>query len=339
VDLIWSFSFRRKLAKVIKEFKPDIVHFHKIYPLPSFGVFHLIKEFGCATVFTLHDYRFLCIEGGFARGTQPCFKCLNGSPFSGVIYRCVQGSILKSLIMYGVNQFLVKSGIGLNWIDQYIAVSPFVKNIHSSLNIDLDHIKVVGNPVVTRTYVNNYPKMNIVFLGRLSKEKGFDLFLKLPSFLDQFRFSVVGGGGNLESQMETLDSAVDWKENLSSSESLDFLQNQASLVVVPSVAAESFCLVAYEAMGMGIPIVSSSNGNLSNLVDDSGGGVVVFKHSAHDYVKAILSVYKNETIYETYSRSGHQYVTQHYNSEKIAEQHEIIYKQCLALSNKRVENY
>ena len=66
--LIWSFSNYFKVIKLIEKHNPDIIHFHTIVPYLSLSVLYAAKnEKKVKTVQTLHNGRWLCIEGGYFR--------------------------------------------------------------------------------------------------------------------------------------------------------------------------------------------------------------------------------------------------------------------------------
>lgn len=59
-------NVEKAFGELLNEFNPDIVHFHHLHSL-SYGCVRMSREFGAATVFTLHDYWLTCPRGGGQR--------------------------------------------------------------------------------------------------------------------------------------------------------------------------------------------------------------------------------------------------------------------------------
>ena len=65
-----------KIVALIKEHKPDIVHFHTVVPYLSFSVIAASYIMGAPIVQTLHNGRWLCLEGGLFRNNTFCLPAL-----------------------------------------------------------------------------------------------------------------------------------------------------------------------------------------------------------------------------------------------------------------------
>ena len=65
----------RALKKKIREFRPDVVHFHNTFPLISPLAILAAKRSGAKVVMTLHNYRMVCAAGIPMRGGKVCREC------------------------------------------------------------------------------------------------------------------------------------------------------------------------------------------------------------------------------------------------------------------------
>ena len=127
VNIFWSYASYQNTKKLIEKYQPDIVHFHGILPLLTPSVFHACKKKGIPVVQTLHNFRWVCIEGGLFRDNRYCESCIKNSGWQGLYYRCCRGSRPISFILWLVNLFYKNTGLLYSWVDQFIAVSQFVK--------------------------------------------------------------------------------------------------------------------------------------------------------------------------------------------------------------------
>ena len=57
VEVTYSSRSRRRVAKEIAAFKPDVVHVHNFFPLFSPSVYYACRDAGVPVVQTLHNYR------------------------------------------------------------------------------------------------------------------------------------------------------------------------------------------------------------------------------------------------------------------------------------------
>ena len=58
--VLYSFEAKRKFSKLIKKFKPDIIHIHNIYHQISPSILPVAKKYNIPVVMHLHDYKLIC---------------------------------------------------------------------------------------------------------------------------------------------------------------------------------------------------------------------------------------------------------------------------------------
>lgn len=158
---------------------------------------------------------------------------------------------------------------GLMASDAVIAVSEFTKRLLvEKYHIDPNKIHVVHNGVDKHTYqptahfAGNRPV--IVFMGRLTQQKGADYFLRLAKsvmFLIPDVLFVVAGSGDqyhyllLKNAEQHLSAHVLFTGFLRDKQR-EMLLNRASVFVMPSLS-EPFGLVALEAAQRNTPVIVS----------------------------------------------------------------------------------
>ena len=60
---IYSLSGRRMMRKALRDFRPDVVNIHNLYPFISPAVLPLCRKAGVPVVMTVHNYRLVCPTG------------------------------------------------------------------------------------------------------------------------------------------------------------------------------------------------------------------------------------------------------------------------------------
>src|SRR5215469_4862565 len=76
IGLTWAPQSLREMKALIAREKPDIAHFHNIFPLISPAAYYACTQAGVPVVQTLHNYRLLCPAATFLHQGRVCEDCL-----------------------------------------------------------------------------------------------------------------------------------------------------------------------------------------------------------------------------------------------------------------------
>ncbi|MBA2406075.1 MAG: glycosyltransferase [Bdellovibrionales bacterium] len=161
-----------------------------------------------------------------------------------------------------------------------IAVSQDMKIQLTQAGIASNKIKVVENfmtsKVIPRSRTDSVP-LKLLFVGRLSPEKGCSVLIDAMAKLERgaFKLTVLGQGiefSNLQKQMQEQNLAGDvtfvgFKQNVNEYMAL------CDVIVMPSFR-EGQPLTLIEACCMGIPVVASNVGGIPELVKEENGYLV-----------------------------------------------------------------
>ena len=277
--LIWSFSSYKKVNSAIDRYKPDIVHFHSIVPYLSFSVIVACKVEGIPIVQTLHNGRWLCLEGGYFRNNTFCADCVGTYGWLGVKRGCGHGKAI-SLVLFMNNFIARKFGFLFKYVNRFIAVSDFVREQHIKSSFPLNKITVRNNGFndSSESGINEswLYREGLVYAGRLSVAKGSKVLEHLIKNLD-CKISIVGNGSELNSLKQFCSyhqfDHVEFFGKLDNKATLDVIK-KAVVSVVPSQCGDSYPTVALESLSVGTPIVSSNLGGLPDLINSSLGGEI-----------------------------------------------------------------
>ncbi len=141
----------------------------------------------------------------------------------------------------------------------------------------------------------NEPRL--LCLGRVSKEKGFDLALSaFGSLIKDFpnlRLDIAGDGPErreleLQAAKLGLSQVIQFVGGVDP-ERVPSLMNTATLVVMPSRCEEAFGLAALEPAFMARPVVATRVGGLPEVVRDGQTGKIVNKEDTRALAEAIAS--------------------------------------------------
>ena len=274
--IIYSVEAKKKIMQVIDEFKPDIIHMNNINFQLTPSVIYGAKKRGIPVVQTVHDYQMICpnhLLYNFDKN-EICEKCLKGSYMSCVKNKCIHNSMIKSVI--GAIEARLYSLLGTyGKVDLYISPSYFLEEkLLSAKKIYKGKTKTIHNFINKNKFTceNKDCGGNIVFAGRLSKEKGVELLLKTAKLLPEHTFMVAGDGPD-RNLIENIEN-IKLVGFLSGEKLIEFIAN-ARVLIVPSIWYENCPLSILEAQCMGVPVVTMNSGGMAELIKDGVTGILV----------------------------------------------------------------
>ncbi|HVY54952.1 MAG TPA: glycosyltransferase family 4 protein, partial [Thermodesulfobacteriota bacterium] len=295
----WAYA---GLRKVIREFKPDIVHAKIILTQLSPLILPLLRD--VPSLYHVAWYRPICPTGtrmlpdGSActvRAGTPCYVngCLPLRDWAPLMiqmklfrrWRDAFGAVLA-------NSESVRDVLSQNGIDG-------VEVLHYGIQISEDGIPLFDTPTVA-------------YAGRLVREKGVDIliraFASITAELPDARLIIAGDGperGNLEALISglALSAKVIIHGHLSR-RALDDNIGPAWVQVVPSLWAEPFGITAVEAMLRGTAVVASASGGLREIVEDCKSGYLVPPGDADALSEKLLLLLGDKSLCQSIGRAG-----------------------------------
>ncbi|MDD3711060.1 MAG: glycosyltransferase [Patescibacteria group bacterium] len=295
--VLFSFEARRKFKRLVKDFKPDIIHIHNIYHQISPSILRVAKKRKIPVIMHLHDYKLLCPNYQLLANNKICYRCLGGKYYNCLQQRCFKNSFWKSFLatieMY-LHHRLLK--IYKKNIDLFIAPSQFMKDTVVKFAWPENKIKVLYNfsEKLQNDSVNNLDDCGLYF-GRLSKEKGIDILLSALNLANKkISLKIIGSGpeeSNLKKMVKDLklESRVKFlgpkfREEL-------FLEvKKAQFVFIPSIWLENMPLTLLEAMMLKKVVIASNTGGLPELVRDGQTGFLFNRGDSQDLARVIDSL-------------------------------------------------
>jgi len=303
---LYNFDANRKLAKLIKQEKPDVAHLHNIYHQLSPSIIHTLKKNKIPMVLTLHDYKVICPNYQLFNKGEICEKCKGGKYYNCFSGSCIKNSHEKSLLG-ALEAYLHRSILkSYDKIDKFIAPSNFIKNKFIEFGIDGGRIEVIENftemmPDSSAQEMEDY----LLFFGRLSKEKGVNVLLDAMNEIDDVKLKIAGDGpdkANYELKIKNykLGTRVEFVGE-KSGEELSELVRKAKAIVVPSVWYENMPMNILEAVAMGKVVIASRVGGIQEIIEDKENGFLFRMSDADDLAIKIKELPKFDL-----GKIGHQ---------------------------------
>ncbi|HZF19014.1 MAG TPA: glycosyltransferase [Burkholderiales bacterium] len=244
-------------------------------------------------------------------------------------------------------------------LDALIGCSDYIRNWFEARGLSVDRYGVIPNGVDTRLFRPLQPdagralrqKANIpvdrfvvLFVGRISPEKGPDLLAEATRWLDPSRFHLLfvgewskGDAGTsarvryarkLEELLRTVPHTI--LDTLAPA-NMHSVYGLGDLVVIPSRFEEPFSMVAIEAMACGVPVLAFRRGGMAEyLVDRENALVVDPEVSAKDLAHSIEHAAQNPTGLAGMAARARSTVERRFTWDRVVADTERLYDDLLA---------
>jgi glycosyltransferase involved in cell wall biosynthesis len=321
-----------EVRELVKRERPDIAHVHNVFPLVSPSVYHALKNAGIPVVQTIHNYRFLCPNGLFYRQGLICERCKYGNTFHAVRSRCYRQSFILSTL-YALTIALHRQCGTFGAIARFIALTGFMAGkLSESGFAPADKISILGNflpdplPQIEE-HTANPPYL--LFLGRLSPEKGLKTLLDSMVGLSGIGLKVAGDGPQAEELMafarDTGLGCVEFLGHISGYTKWKLLKG-ALATVVPSVCYEAFGLSAIESLAAGTPVVASRLGGLASIIQHGQNGLLFEAGNGEDLRNKLIWLLEHPEETLTMGRHGRADTRLLYSASRHYEELKNIYR-------------
>ena len=262
------------VLRAIEGFRPDVMHFHNVFPLLSPAAYRASHEAGVAVVQTLHNFRPICLGSLLLRDGRVCRLCVNGSSMPGILHRCYRDSVVASAAAARMVSVHRRRGTWRTDVDRYIALTEFGRTVFAEAGFPADRIEVKPNFLADSAAPSSAEaRSGVLFVGRLSPEKGVGTLVEACSQLN-CELRIVGAGPDLAVLQARAGSNVAFLGALDRASVLREMR-RARVVVAPSIWFEGFPMVLVEAFACGTPVIASRLGALAEVVEDGVTGALV----------------------------------------------------------------
>jgi glycosyltransferase involved in cell wall biosynthesis len=103
--------------------------------------------------------------------------------------------------------------------------------------------------------------------------------------------------------------------------------HELDVLSVPAVYKEPKGLFLMEAMAAGVPVVQPRIGAFPEIVEKTGGGLIVDAGDADALAGAILKLKEDPALAESLGKAAAAGVREHYTVERMADQVEAVYRE------------
>ena len=226
-----------------------------------------------------------------------------------------------------------------------------IVTIHNG--IDLEAFSTVSDPDLVRSLGVNPEQKSVLFVGRITRQKGLPYLLKAAKELPSDVQLVLAAGAadtpeilaevsELISNLQATRPGVVWINQQLSRKALVALLSSATVFACPSIY-EPLGIVNLEAMACGTPVVATATGGIPEVVSHQESGLLVPIEQLQDgsglptdeskfiadFAKSLNQLLSSSDL-ESYARAGRTRVEDYFSWTKIARETIALYQSTLA---------
>ena len=241
------------------------------------------------------------------------------------------------------------SGATKNDIERLFNVDS--KRVHVIHNgIDLDQYRKVDSNDALKRYGIDPAKPYLLFVGRITRQKGFQHLVRAIRFMDRdFQIVLCAAAPDTPELAEEMRVGVEraearrpgiiWINEMVDQQAARELYSHAAVFICPSIY-EPFGIINLEAMACETAVVASSVGGIKEVVGDGETGFLVpleqMKESpfeamepekfARDLAQRVNELMRDQQLRERFGKAGRKRVEENFSWAAIAEKTKKLYE-------------
>ncbi|MCP4689484.1 MAG: glycosyltransferase family 4 protein [Desulfobacterales bacterium] len=294
--IIYSLEAKKKISRLLDDFKPDLVHLHLFQHQISPSILPEIKKRGLPVVYTAHDLKSVCPNYKMRTRGRVCERCKPRRYYHCLFNKCVKDSYLKSML----NTVEMYAHLVMKYydaIDLFITPSRFYHDKLIEFRFDAGKVVHVPNFVDETAFAPKYSHEGyFIYLGRLSEEKGILTLVEAMREVPGGELRIIGTGP-LESEIREKIAAHGLKNvrllGFRSGDDLKKLIRDCMFSVIPSEWYENGSISLLESLAYGKPVVGADIGGIPEHLTHGEDGLVFRSRDPGDLSEKINWMLEN----------------------------------------------
>jgi glycosyltransferase involved in cell wall biosynthesis len=317
-NTLWSADSRAAVKRFVREFEPELAHFHNTFPLLSPAVYSACHRHGIPVVQTLHNYRLICPGSIMFRDGRVCSDCVHRIvAWPGVLHGCYRESRPQTAVVAAM--LALHRGLRTfhKQVDVFITLTEFARQQMVDGGLHPDRVVVKPNFVLSDPGVGDHREGFALYVGRLSEEKGIRVLCEAWRRLSPPPPLIIVGDGPLKEQVVSVARDLPSVRYLGRQDppAVMELMQSARTLIVPSLWFEGFPMVIAEAYSTGLPVIASNLGSLTSLVRHRDSGLLFEPNDAGSLVDVVEWAWSNAPALDMMSAVARSEYEQKYSAE------------------------
>lgn len=293
-----------------------VYHVHGWSKILTPGIFGALNRVSTRLVLHGHDYFNGCPNGAFFNYAREEDCVLEPLKVRCLRVQCDKSSYAQKLWRSGREGLRRKLQGGAANANRLLMIHPGQEENFLRSGWSRERLSAVRNPVspLSRERVRVEDNRGVVFIGRISAEKGADL-AALAAARAGLPITFVGDGTETD-KIRNLHPGAEFlgRQNR---EGVARALSRARVAVMPSRWAEPFGLVALEAIGSGVPVIVSDRALIASEIHEAGFGLAVNTSDVCKFAQSLASLHEGDEEMRAMSVRGHKGYLDLCNTENL----------------------
>jgi len=339
LDSIYSSAAYQRIRRAVRRHGPHLAHAHNIYHQLSPSVLVALKREGMPTLMTAHDYKLICPTYLMLSPDGYCFRCRTGRYREILRTGCARHG-RAAAVAHMAEAYLHRAWqIYSRHLDRVIAPSRFLRDRLVEAGWPEQDIRVLPNPIDLDRFSPAYgPGDYLLFVGRLSPEKGLPTLLEAAAQIPEVPLWIAGDGPERERlEQEARDRGLDkvrFLGQVPQRRVVELLRGCRALLL-PSRSPENCPLSVLEAFACGKPAVGSRLGGVPELIEPAEAGWTAQPDDPDAWSDAMAVAWQDPDACIERGRAGRRWVESHHDLDAYCRRLEGIYRELLSEGNGR----
>jgi len=320
--LVYSMASKSSASKLVKEFKPDIVHCFAVYTKLTPSVLDAFRVAGVPVVCSLNDYKHICPNYKLFHHGKVCEDCRGRNFVHAIRNRCAHDSLLystASAMESYAHRFL---NVYRKNIQLFLFASEFMaKKTEQFWGEDSFAWRLLRNPFDAPSHrVGDRYDPYAVYFGRLIEEKGVDTLVRAAALAHHIDVQIVGDGPAtraLEDESRQLGLRNVTFHGEQWGPELDAIVGNCRFVVVPSLWHENFPYVIVQAFARGKAVIGTNRGGIPELVQNGERGLVYEAGDAVQLASLMNELISDESKAREFGASAKKFADVEFNDDRF----------------------
>lgn len=309
---------KNKIINIIDKIKPDVVHINNI-PGIGLNIFKLLKNKKIPTVFTVRDYYTMCSNSTLMKS--------NGEICKNKKYICKIYEFINKNNIVNADYITAPSEFSLNLIKKVLNSKNIkYRCINNSIDINENYLNEVFR--YKEKKIQQKEGLDLVFLGKLDQHKGIKILIDYIVKLNDKSIRLhIAGDGPLSDYVKSYNKKEIIYYGKKNINELDELLKEMDVLIAPSMWYEPFGRIVIDAYKYCMPVISTGNGGLKELIKENETGYITNFKNIDDF-KRIIKLYKDKSLLLMHMENCKKEALK-YSNDLIIEKYENLYKEMI----------
>ena len=289
-NYLWNLEAQKAFGGMLDELKPDVVHLHNIYHHLSTSILAEIRKRNIACVQTLHDYKLACPNYKMFTQGSACERCKGGNYQEAIKNKCLSQSMAPN-ILAAAEMVMTKTVQSYErTVSIFLCPSQFMKEKMIDWGEPAGKMRLARNPPDEISEPAVRGGGYVLYIGRLSEEKGLVSFLEAACLFPSLPVKIAGRGPQ-EAELRAIVEKHGAKHieflGFVSPDELVAIRHRAEALVLPTIVYENCSGSILEAMASGLPCLVTRVGGNPELIEEGKEGFLVKPGDTEDWTRVL----------------------------------------------------